>query len=73
MIYAFMFGGPQIQGSKPSSTDLKKREREERKKEGRKGGREGRKNKFSDLLCSQNQKAKTPNNNTICKIFIITD
>lgn len=54
MINAFMFDGPQTQGSKPSSTDLKKREREERKKEGRKGGREGRKNKFSDLLCPQN-------------------
>lgn len=57
MIYAFMSDRPQIQGSKPSSADLKKGGREERKKEGwkggNKGGREGGKNNFSDSLCPQ--------------------
>lgn len=42
MIYAFMSDRPQIQGSKPSSADLKRGGREERKKEGWKEGKNQR-------------------------------
>lgn len=71
---------PQIQGSKPASTALKKGGREERRKERRKNGMKevkegGKEGKITSqiLYVHKIKKAKTPNNNTICNILIIID